>query len=152
MSDDSKDVMRDTWARYLGYSNEVGESFRAIAPVKLVRASYGLAFAYVLADTADKGVRMLMKDGRPRNVMIATGDALIWQTLASIVIPGITINRICAYSGRALSKYPKIPGAVRTWMTVGIGLASIPFIVVPIDIGVTFLMNLTYRRWVPTDD
>ncbi|KAL0818551.1 hypothetical protein ABMA28_008990 [Loxostege sticticalis] len=149
---EDKDVYRDTWARYLGYSNEIGESFRVIAPVKLVRASYGLAFAYVLADTADKGMRMLVKDGRPRNVMIATGDALLWQTLASIIIPGITINRICAYSSRALSKYQKIPALARSCLTVGIGLASIPVIVVPIDLGVTALMNVTYRRWIPTDD
>lgn len=41
-----------------GYSNEVGESFRPVVPVKLVRATYGVAFAYVLADTVDKSWKM----------------------------------------------------------------------------------------------
>jgi hypothetical protein len=31
------DIMRETLARYLGYSNEVGESFRAIVPRLVVR-------------------------------------------------------------------------------------------------------------------
>ncbi|VVC97830.1 unnamed protein product [Leptidea sinapis] len=48
------DFFRDTWVRYLGYANEVGESFRPLIPVKVVRASYAVAFAYGLADTADK--------------------------------------------------------------------------------------------------
>ena len=38
----------------LGYANEVGEAFRALVNVKFVYASYGLASAYVLADTNDK--------------------------------------------------------------------------------------------------
>ena len=48
------DIYRDTPVRLLGYSNEVGEAFRALVHVNWVRASYGLASAYVLADTADK--------------------------------------------------------------------------------------------------
>ncbi|RVE47907.1 hypothetical protein evm_007421 [Chilo suppressalis] len=142
------DIFRDTWVRYLGYANEVGEAFRPIIPGCLVRFSYGIAFSYVFGDTMDKGFKMFVEDGRPSNVMKATGDALIWQTLASIVIPGITINRLCAYSGRALTKYKRIPSPARALLTVGIGLASIPIIIVPIDHGVTFLMDHTYRKWV----
>ncbi|ESO97543.1 hypothetical protein LOTGIDRAFT_60346, partial [Lottia gigantea] len=49
------DVFRDTWVRYLGYSNEVGEAFRSLVNVKLVYLSYGLASSYVLADSIHKG-------------------------------------------------------------------------------------------------
>ena len=48
------DIYRDTPVRLLGYANEVGEAFRALVNVKFVYASYGLASAYVLADTNDK--------------------------------------------------------------------------------------------------
>lgn len=148
---EQKDFFRDTWVRYLGYTNEVGESFRPIIPVKVVRASYGVAFAYVLADTVDKSIKMIRKDGRPKRVLIETGDVLIWQTLASVIIPGITINRICAYSQSTLCKYAcKVPPVARNWMTVGIGLASIPIIIRPIDAAVTVLMNMTYRKWIKT--
>lgn len=62
-------------------------------------------------------------------------DTLIWQGLASVVIPGLVINRACAGSrlllylvtGQRLSK------AVRKWAVTGVGLGSIPFIIHPID-------------------
>lgn len=41
-----------------GYANEVGESFRALVPVSLVRLSYAIATGYVIADTADKSWKM----------------------------------------------------------------------------------------------
>ena len=48
------DIYRDTPVRFLGYANEVGEAFRALVHVNWVRFSYGVASAYVLADTYDK--------------------------------------------------------------------------------------------------
>ncbi|XP_049879608.1 mitochondrial fission process protein 1 [Pectinophora gossypiella] len=142
-----KDFFRDTWIRYLGYANEVGEAFRPLIERRFVNYSYGLAFGYVLADTTDKALQKFWHDGRLTKVLWATGDALIWQSLASIIIPGIVINRIVAYSNVGLKKYaPKIPRRQRLWMTVGIGIMSIPIIVSPIDHSVHFLMNITYRQ------
>ncbi|XP_078687661.1 mitochondrial fission process protein 1-like [Branchiostoma floridae x Branchiostoma belcheri] len=44
------DIYRDTLVRYLGYANEVGESFRALVPVSVVWGSYAVATAYCTAD------------------------------------------------------------------------------------------------------
>ena len=49
------DIFRDTPLRYMGYANEVGESFRYVAPW-FVKPSYGIAFAYVFADTYSKAM------------------------------------------------------------------------------------------------
>jgi fission process protein 1 len=38
--------------RYLAYSSDVGESFRPILHPKLVTASYGLSWAYVIGECA----------------------------------------------------------------------------------------------------
>merc|ERR1712203_1106132 len=57
------DIYRDTPLRYLGYANEVGEAFRALMHVRWVRATYGVASAYVLADTYDKGVKQSKEPG-----------------------------------------------------------------------------------------
>lgn len=43
-----------------GYANEVGESFRALVPVSLVRGSYVVAGLYCLADTYDKTTKTSM--------------------------------------------------------------------------------------------
>ena len=47
------DLYRDTPIRYLGYANELGESFRPLYP-KLVAPSYAISFGYVALDTVDK--------------------------------------------------------------------------------------------------
>jgi len=43
---------------FKGYANEVGEAFRPSVHVNWVRLSYGIASAYVLADTLDKTLKV----------------------------------------------------------------------------------------------
>lgn len=72
---DTRDPLRDTWMRYLGYANEVGEACRGLLPLTFVHATYGLVGLYVLADAAHKGHRashvptsplpLLQNDARP---------------------------------------------------------------------------------------
>ena len=161
----------------LGYANEVGEAFRALVNVKFVYASYGLASAYVLADTNDKAskAKKLLgilisffnlfctlvtfvsyytciigdSEGALSKVGVAAFDTLVWQALASVIIPGFTINRICAASLFAMGKtIPKVSLNARKWMTTGIGLGVIPFIVHPIDSLVHYGMDNTTRKWI----
>ncbi|KAM6403715.1 mitochondrial fission process protein 1 isoform 2-T2 [Rhynochetos jubatus] len=121
------DVYRDTWVRYLGYANEVGESFRPLVPVQVVWASYGVASAYVTADAIDKGRKAA-------------------KSLASVAIPGITINRLCAASLALLGAFTRWPLPLRRWTTTALGLATIPLIITPIDRTVDFLMDSSLRK------
>ena len=86
------DIYRDTLLRYAGYANEVGEAFRALVPVNFVYASYGVASAYVLADTFDKSSKAKKQLGNTEGAMTKVGvaafDTLVWQALASVIIPG----------------------------------------------------------------
>jgi len=50
------DFWRESLARYLGYSNELGEALRPVLPAAYV-ASYVAAFSYVFADSLDKASR-----------------------------------------------------------------------------------------------
>jgi len=146
------DIYRDTPLRLLGYSNEVGEAFRALVHVNWVRLSYGVASAYVLADTNDRAKRMAKKvpeDDMSRNKLIAYAavDTLLWQALASVIIPGFTINRICALSLHTMGKViPQVSLNSRKWATTAIGLGVIPFIVHPIDSFVHLAMDNSTRK------
>ena len=71
----------------------------------------------------------------------------MWQGLASVAIPGFTINRICALSAFLLRKSTALPPGVRKWTTTAIGLGAIPFIIKPIDHSVDLLMEKTVRKW-----
>ncbi|XP_047910794.1 mitochondrial fission process protein 1 [Anser cygnoides] len=144
------DLYRDTWVRYLGYANEVGESFRPLVPVAAVWASYGVATAYVTADAIDKGRKAAAAHahdpGKATRVGVAVADTFVWQSLASVAIPGFTINRLCAASLALLGSLTRWPLPVRKWATTALGLAAIPVIITPIDRTVDFLMDSSLRK------
>ncbi|XP_072104140.1 mitochondrial fission process protein 1 [Mobula birostris] len=150
------DIYRDTWVRFLGYANEVGEAFRALVPVGLVWASYGISTAYVTADAVDKGKKAAAahgdRPGRTVKVSAAVVDTFIWQALASVAIPGFTINRLCAASLFLLGKTTRWPLPVRKWTTTAIGLSAIPVIITPIDRSVDFLLDSTLRKLYGTEE
>ena len=50
----SVDLYRDTPVRFLGYANELGESFKPLIPRVAYLGTYGVACAYVAADANDK--------------------------------------------------------------------------------------------------
>ncbi|NXT29674.1 MTFP1 protein, partial [Syrrhaptes paradoxus] len=148
MGAEEPDLYRDTWVRYLGYANEVGESFRPLVPVSLVWASYGVATAYVTADAIDKGRKAAtvhaQDPAQARRVGVAVVDTFIWQGLASVAVPGFTINRLCAASLALLGTVTRWP--LPRWATTALGLAAIPFIITPIDRSVDFLMDSSLRK------
>jgi fission process protein 1 len=147
--EESVDIYRDTPVRYLGYANEVGEAFRALINVRWVKLSYVVASGYVLADTQDKAVKASKEeDAEMKNVGIAAMDTLVWQALASVIVPGLFINRLCAVSLIGLARaLPTVAETSRKWAVTGLGLGAIPFIVHPIDDLVHTGMNHTTRKW-----
>lgn len=76
-----------------------------------------------------------------------TGDVFLWQMSASVIIPGIVINRITWAAGK-LVKNAKISHVARKWLPTCIGLAVIPLIIKPIDTAVDHAMDRTYRKYV----
>ncbi|XP_077016685.1 mitochondrial fission process protein 1 isoform X2 [Tamandua tetradactyla] len=139
--DADRDLYRDTWVRYLGYANEVGEAFRSLVPAAVVWLSYGVSSSYVVADAIHKGKKAGTvpgpEAGRGTRVTVAVVDTFVWQALASVAIPGFTINRVCAASLYVLGTATRWPLAIRKWTTTTLGLLAIPVIIHPID------------RWVP---
>ena len=122
------DIYRDTPVRFLGYTNEIGESFKPMVPRAFYLGSYAVACTYVAADAKHK----YDADGDARHGV----DALIWQSLASVAVPGLVVNRVVALTGKVTAR-PLAPTLA--------GLASIPFIIKPIDAFVDVLMDATIR-------
>lgn len=77
---------------------------------------------------------------------MTAGDALLWQSLASVVVPGLTINRLC-WATRFLLYRGKVPKSATKVVSVIVGLSAIPFIIKPIDDTVDHCMDLTVRPW-----
>lgn len=151
-NDEEYDIFRDSPLRYLGYANEIGESFRYQFP-KFVVPSYVVAFGYCSADAATSGYDIYQKgiqNGSPTakvDSLVATADTLIWQSLASVTIPGATINMVVKASRFAVARSPvALPLTVSKWFPTATGLGSIPFIISPIDHAVDELMDATFRK------
>ena len=82
--------------------------------------------------------------------MVKSGDCLIWQTFASVLVPGAIINRIVAVTRYtlALKMLKKAPRIVKSFGATAVGLGAIPFIVHPIDKGVDMVMDASYRKYI----
>lgn len=73
-------------------------------------------------------------------------DTWVWQTLASVVIPGFTINRLVKFSKPLIAR-AALPAVATTWGPTALGLAAIPVIIHPIDSLVHTVMDATLRPW-----
>ncbi|XP_008467745.1 mitochondrial fission process protein 1 [Diaphorina citri] len=128
---------------FTGYANEVGEAFRAVVHRQVVNASYGIASLYVLADVTAKTIQAWHSTEHNAGRVAKIGiDALLWQSLASVAVPGLAINRICYLSRALFARWRQ--GQVATVVT---GLVSIPCVIHPIDWAVTEAMDLTVRPY-----
>mmetsp|Transcript_17887 Transcript_17887/g.41764 ORF Transcript_17887/g.41764 Transcript_17887/m.41764 type:complete len:176 (-) Transcript_17887:2562-3089(-) len=152
-------IFRDSLLRYCGYANEIGESFRYQYP-RLVRPTYVVAFAYCLSDSAYSGYMALGEENNRPNgersketrAAIASFDTLLWQSLASVAIPGFTINMIVRASKFAVGRTAGLPILISKWLPTTAGLGSIPFIVKPIDSLVDFALDNTTRPYFGIED
>uniref|UniRef100_A0A7S2UT13 Mitochondrial fission process protein 1 n=1 Tax=Attheya septentrionalis TaxID=420275 RepID=A0A7S2UT13_9STRA len=156
-SEKKYNVFRDSPLRYMGYANEIGESFRYQFP-KIVAPSYMLAFGYCFLDSASTGYDEWNKEDngkseRSREVRtaLATFDTLLWQTFASVTIPGATINMIVRASRFAVSRVA-LPVTIVKWLPTAIGIGSIPLIIHPIDDLVDYSMDNSIRKWMKEEE
>lgn len=74
--EESYDIFRDSPIRYLGYANEIGESFRYQYP-KFVVPSYAVAFGYCFADAATSGRDTWNDSNSKWDAAAATADTLL---------------------------------------------------------------------------
>ncbi|ACI65388.1 predicted protein [Phaeodactylum tricornutum CCAP 1055/1] len=87
-------------------------------------------------------------DARNHNTLHATVDTLLWQSLASVMLPGATINMVVKASRLIVQKSPlAVPVLVSQWLPTAMGLGSIPLIVQPIDNGVDYILDRSTRQW-----
>lgn len=138
--DSSKEynVFRDSIVRYVGYANEVGESFRPLIPVTFVLSSYFISASYVFCDVANQGHNAyLNRDVHDPNygVKIAkeTAKSFIWQVLATELLPGAIIFTSVQIAQRYVFRGRFGKGLLGTWGPTAVGLSIIPFLPYTVD-------------------
>ena len=131
--------------RPLAYASEVGESFRPLVNVYLVRFLYTVSWGYVFLDTLSK--TYVVKDQGRSKMLWYSMDTLVWHCFASMLLPAATIHSAVKYSGKLLYKFidPKASKFARFGPTC-FGLAIIPFIIHPLDHFTDFAMDNSLRK------
>lgn len=118
--------------RYVAYTSDVGESFRPVAHPWLVRAAYGISWAYIIGDVTHEGYKAycqqksLLESSKVQHIppledyRTVMAQRAVFQSIASMGLPAFTIHSVVKYSGKAL-KNAKNP-TIRTWGPIGVRL------------------------------
>ena len=141
--------------RYVAYTSDIGESFRPIAHPNLVRAAYGISWAYLAGDVAHEGYKAYMRNQqtlhpeanvndlppsssalqpqsesmKPRVAPIDDYRAVMVQRA---VFQSIASMGLPAFTIHSIVRYSgrALKNAknvrVRTWGPIGLGLAAVP--------------------------
>lgn len=94
---------------------------RALAQIP----SYVVSFGYVFMDTYDKTMKAKENAApakRNRLMLETAADTLLWQTAASVVVPGFTIHRVVSATSHALRHHAN--KSLRKWAPTFIGLGA----------------------------
>ncbi|KAG0039693.1 hypothetical protein BGZ82_007135 [Podila clonocystis] len=111
-------------SRYLAYSSDVGEAFRPVAGLRFVNGMYGVSFAYVGFDVAYEGYKAKLAGASNNEVGMTVVKRGIFQGLASLVMPAITIHTVVHQSGKLFKNAASV--TLRRWGPTAIGLAVVP--------------------------
>ncbi|KAK7208629.1 mitochondrial 18 KDa protein-domain-containing protein [Myxozyma melibiosi] len=144
--------------RYVAYTSDIGESFRPIVNPTVVRACYGISWAYVLGDVSYEGYKTYLKQQdwltaaskgeaptvEKPNWVLTTVQRGVFQSIASMGLPAFTIHSTVRYSSAAMKnvKNPKI----RTWGPVGLGLAVVPLLPYLFDEPVEHAVDYVFEK------
>jgi fission process protein 1 len=142
----SQDPFKDSIWRFLGYANEVGEALRPMVPVSAVWSTYAIAIGYALADTYHKGNREYQETKNWAKTADKATETAIWQTLASVTVPPLFINRVVKFTDATLSspRFSLPPSRAKAFATLA-GLATIPIIFKPIDYATDLFIEHVYH-------
>lgn len=132
-------------SRYLAYTSDVGEAFRPIVSPWVVRAAYGISWAYLGLDVSYEGYkavkagqvkgkkelekkRVLSPCEKDNSVVAAmVVKRSVFQSLASMALPMVTIHSIVKYSAKGIFQNVK-NARVKAWGPTFMGLGIVPFL------------------------
>ncbi|KAG0171317.1 hypothetical protein DFQ28_003851 [Apophysomyces sp. BC1034] len=112
--------------RYLAYTSDYGEAFRPLVSPLVVKAAYGVSWAYLGLDVSYEAYKAIHAGKDNATVATIVAKRTIFQSLASMALPMMTIHSVVKYSSKAF-KNVKRP-AVRLWGPTALGMAVVPFL------------------------
>ncbi len=132
------DIYKDSYLRYLGYSNEIGEAFRMVTSRSFVIFTYILEFGYFIGDTVHKGHKayndpnLCENQNKHLHVIKQSSYTILWQFFATCLIPPLCIHFVVGRTHNFLTKRNFSVSVIRCG-PLGLGLAMIPLFNIYVD-------------------
>ncbi|PRP76513.1 hypothetical protein PROFUN_15064, partial [Planoprotostelium fungivorum] len=111
-------------SRYLAYTSDVGEAFRPIIKPAFVTATYAISWMYLAGDVSWEGYKAWKLQKDPSTVGGMMAKRAIFQGVASMLLPALTIHSVVKHSAKVFQK--SSAPAVRAWGPTVLGLAVVP--------------------------
>ncbi|BFZ53217.1 hypothetical protein PYCC9005_000240 [Savitreella phatthalungensis] len=111
--------------RYVGYTSDIGESFRPVVSSKVVTAGYAISWLYLAGDVGYEGYKAKVIRGEDNtSVGLLAARRSVFQAIATMALPAFTIHTVVKQSDRLFTnvKNPKL----KTWGPTGLGLSVVP--------------------------
>lgn len=141
-------------SRYIAYSSDVGEAFRPLVSPSFVRATYGIAYAYVMCDVTmavyGEHQRSQDKEDYDQRVARAGVETLTFQLLASIAVPSLIIHT-AVHQAQNLAKKAAKPTKLARYGPTALGLGIIPVLPFTIDEPIEHLIEEGFDTFWPLE-
>jgi fission process protein 1 len=131
-------------SRYLAYTSDVGEAFRPVVPLTIVRAGYAISWTYVLADVALQAKKARDEN---RDYIRAGMHAAVFQSFGSMLFPAMIIHTVVHQSDKHV--FPRL-GRFTKWGPTSMGLAVVPFLPFICDEPVERATDFVFDRFWPS--
>ncbi|KAH7888008.1 mitochondrial 18 KDa protein-domain-containing protein [Phlebopus sp. FC_14] len=123
-------------SRYIAYTSDIGEAFRPVVPPLVVTAAYGVSWLYLSADVSYEAYKahrhgpsplQAAHYSEPIRVGLVAAKRAVFQSIASMALPALTIHTIVSRSKPLFTSRFKSARA-RTWGPTLTGLAVVPIL------------------------
>ncbi|KAI8591786.1 mitochondrial 18 KDa protein-domain-containing protein [Geranomyces variabilis] len=165
-----------TGSRYLAYTSDVGEAFRPVVNKRIVNAAvsalvkseahvcasdsdmvfaflrheqYGISFAYVGFDIGLEAWKAKQRGADNLELTRVVAERSLFQGLASLLLPAVTIHTVVDLTGKALKNKP--PSAFVRWTPTVAGLLVVPFLPVMYDHPLEHFIAKTFDKVWPLE-
>eukprot|EP01111_Echinosteliopsis_oligospora_P006386 TRINITY_DN2049_c0_g1_i1.p1 TRINITY_DN2049_c0_g1~~TRINITY_DN2049_c0_g1_i1.p1 ORF type:complete len:231 (-),score=78.74 TRINITY_DN2049_c0_g1_i1:117-809(-) len=108
--------------RYLAFTSDVGEAFRPVSHINIVRAAYAISWGYVASDIGLESYKEYERGGTRQDMAQVAAKRAVFQTLASMALPSLAVHTTVKYAGRYFNRI----GRFTKWGPTIAGLALIP--------------------------
>jgi fission process protein 1 len=139
-------------SRYIAYSSDIGEAFRPLVSPTFVKASYGVALAYIATDIGlavyGEHNRSLEKEDYNNRVARAGVETFTFQFLASLVVPSLIIHTAVHQAQNAAKK---ASGNLARYGPTALGLAIIPTLPFTIDSPIEHFIEEGFEKMWPIE-